>query len=459
MKPYFIADSATVTVMRPLASSSFGKYSLTLPDGVGLEDVYTLSAPNNELAYVAQLTSSRRVGGLARRFMRADVNVTATGGNDDTWTPDSDVDVTLTESASRVGSDFFLESDISRAGLGSWREFVDFNVGDVARVEIWGRVVELPITRIEPSVSDFSDNDVKIHVGGQLMNDEQARLVANSEVTKAVLADRRNLMGIRATAKAATTTAASAQAATVKLREVLSGAGATEEDVRTQLADLNTQIQAHGEATDALPLIPAYIAANTARWKAQEKIDALQDQQVLLTQRLAEANQRAIALLALQNHGALFIQSSYVLPAGPWVLLNFSGVRGELKGCQTTTVSSSNGSGGGLKFLSPGDWNVRLRVNLPPGDAFTGTNTGIRITLMPKDGGKFLDRATSFSNNDGYDQTLMVDLTATIPESGCYVYAEAYASTASGNSSWWPADTGPELTELSARQLSYPDLV
>lgn len=41
--PYFVAESATVTVMRPLASTAYGKYSLEVPEGLDLEDVYTLS--------------------------------------------------------------------------------------------------------------------------------------------------------------------------------------------------------------------------------------------------------------------------------------------------------------------------------------------------------------------------------------------------------------------------------
>ena len=187
----------------------------------------------------------------------------------------------------------------------------------------------------------------------------------------------------------------------------------------------------------------------------QRLLDAAQSKQAELTRQLTESNKRAINLLALQNHGALYIQDKYVLPAGKWIILDFSGVRGKLKGCRKIGIG---GTGTGFEFLSPGDWDIRLRVNIPDGEAIIGTTTGLRLTVMPKDGSDRTDRATSYSYNNAFDQTLTVHLTASIPESGCYVYAEGYASTTSGNSNWWPTDTGPELTEFSVRQLSYPEL-
>lgn len=316
-RPYFVADSASVTVLHSVASSAFGKYSLTVPDGVDIDDVYTLSAPGNELGYVAQLApEGRRVGGFARRFVRADVSVRSIGeSNDDTWTAASDVDTTLKEAASRVQGDFFLESDITLAGLGPWIPFEHFDVGDIADVEIWGRVVPLPVTRIEPIVSDHSIVDWKIHVGGQLVSDDEARLAENDVVRRAVVDSRRDLAGVAEAASKAVETASSAVSKAdaaqgtadsavgdaAALREVLSGAGASADDVRAQLVELNRKIQERGESQDSLPLIPAYIAANTARWRVQDELDALQDEQIALTRRLAEANRKALELQAEMN--------------------------------------------------------------------------------------------------------------------------------------------------------------
>lgn len=208
--PYLIADSAQVTVLRSLASTAFGKYGLKLPEGIDLEDVYEVSAAGNELAYVSSLGSARRVGGMFRRFVRADVNITAQGED---MVPASDVERVLDEAEKRVSGDFFLESDISKAGLGPWAPMVDFHVGDIANVEIWGRVVPLVVTRIEPKRTEHSDNDWSVHVGGQLLSDSEARLAENAEIYNAVVSDRRELAGLDGKIRAETSNRKSAIAA------------------------------------------------------------------------------------------------------------------------------------------------------------------------------------------------------------------------------------------------------
>lgn len=237
-RPYFVADAASVTVLHSVASSAFGKYSLTVPEGVDIDDIYKLSAPGNELGYVAQLApEGRRVGGFARRFVRADVSVRSIGeSNDDTWTAASDVDTTLLEASSRVQGDFFLESDISLAGLGPWVPFEHFDVGDIADVEIWGRVVPLPVTRIEPIVSDHSIVDWKIHVGGQLVSDDEARLAENDVVRRAVVDSRRDLAGVAEAASKAVETASSAVSAA-------SVAQASADSVRTDFDELAKRVE------------------------------------------------------------------------------------------------------------------------------------------------------------------------------------------------------------------------
>lgn len=246
--PYLIADSAQVTVLRSLASTAFGKYGLKLPEGVDLEDVYEVSAAGNELAYVSSLGSARRVGGMFRRFVRADVNVTAQGED---MVPASDVERVLDEAAKRVSGDFFLESDISKAGLGPWVPMVDFHVGDIVNVEIWGRVVPLVVTRIEPKRTDHSDNDWSVHVGGQLLSDSEARLAENTEIYNAVVSDRRELAGLDGKIRAETENRKSAISAESRRSDAYADSVASGVESRLS-ADFATSYERYSKALTQL---------------------------------------------------------------------------------------------------------------------------------------------------------------------------------------------------------------
>lgn len=286
--PYFVADAASVTVLRSLASSVFGKYSLNVPEGINLEDVHTFGAPDNELAYVGSLTK-RRVGGLCRRFVRADVTVTAADKTDPDWVAESDVDEVLQEAAERVASDFFLESDISRAGLGPWIPYEDFMVGDRANIALWGRRVELPVTRIDPVISDHSVVDWKIHVGGQVVSDEDARLAENALVQKALVNDRRELVGLAKQVAKAADKAESAQTSADAAQSSADGAQATANEAlasagqnNQSLGDLSTQISnAQGDASQAIEDAEATAEAlNLYKNATNQSLDLIQSQAI-----------------------------------------------------------------------------------------------------------------------------------------------------------------------------------
>lgn len=310
--PYFIADSAQVTVLRSLASTAFGKYGLKLPEGVDLEDVYEAAAPGNELAYVSSLGSARRVGGMFRRFVRADVNITAQGEG---MVPASDVERVLDEAAKRVSGDFFLESDITKAGLGAWVPFVDFHVGDIANVEIWGRVVPLAVTRIEPKRTEHSDDDWSVHVGGQLLSDSEARLAENADIYNAVVEDRRDLAGLKPQVSKAQSTANEAKIKadeTAALVEGLDIEGSIQEardavDSSNAILQLVRQLTGAAAAQGAQAQASASLAIEYARQAEEvlDKLDPLRDDVVAahaevarLSGEAAKAAQQAAASVA-----------------------------------------------------------------------------------------------------------------------------------------------------------------
>lgn len=312
--PFFVADAANVTVLRSVASTAFGKYELQVPEGIDLEDIHSFAAPGNELGYVAGL-SGARVGGMMRRFVRADVSVTAANESDPSWVPDSNVDQVLREAEQRVSGDFFLESDISLAGLGPWVPFVDFQVGDTANVDIWGRVVQLPVTRIEPVVSDHSVVDFRVHVGGQLVSDEDARLAENETIRRALVEDRRDLAGLKSQVSKAVQDSSEAKKTadeTAALVEGLDIEGSIQEardavDSSNAILQLVRQLTGAAAAQGAQAQASASLAIEYARQAEEvlDKLDPLRDDVVAahaevarLSGEAAKAAQAAAAAVA-----------------------------------------------------------------------------------------------------------------------------------------------------------------
>lgn len=465
--PYLIADSAQVTVLRSLASTAFGKYSLALPEGVDLEDVYEVAAPGNEMAYVSSLGSKQRVGGMFRRFVRADVDVTAQGED---MVPASDVERVLDDAAKRVSGDFFLESDISKAGLGPWVPMVDFTVGDIANVEIWGRVVPLAVTRIEPKSSEHSDNDWSVHVGGQLLSDSEARLAENTDIYNAVVSDRRELAGldgkIRAETsnrKAAVSAESDARRADVEsVRGVLTGGGGAQADLVASLAGLNRQLQGGGEEP-APGLIPAYLQMNTRLWQMQEETnralrrsdEALQAGQeanaelIRMALQLAEANKKVLALLHLKNHGAWSLSGNYTITKS-WRPLSFGRARGTSEGC---TLRSFPSFGTYVTLNEGGEWHISVRLYIPGQKLgpLSGDNTELRIIHMRN--GAVVDRSTAMGYDKGWPYTLHVDTVFNV-RAGDYVYADCASDSDHGDGPLSQSNSSNEYSEFMVRQLS-----
>ncbi|MDK8809147.1 hypothetical protein [Corynebacterium striatum] len=294
-------DGGGVTVARRLAYYSYGKFEVVLPEGreqVELDD-------RIQNAYISR-SPGARMGRFDFGFIRADATVNLESGT-------SDLELAIDSTLKRSEGDIFVERDVSPAGLRGHRPGVDFGLDDLVFLRVWGNRLRLPVTAIDMSASvGDGPHGSRVHLGGQLVSDGETRRRANNEILLQIAQEKRQrLRQVKAAdskassavskADAAQGTADSAVGDAAALREVLSGAGASADDVRAQLGELNRKIQERGESQDSLPLIPAYIAANTARWRVQDELDALQDEQIALTRRLAEANRKALEIQAEMN--------------------------------------------------------------------------------------------------------------------------------------------------------------
>lgn len=250
--PYFVATAPKVTVLRSLASTAFGVRKVDYPDGV---DTPELDHESHEPGYVAAL-QGKRVGGFARRFIRADVSIVADGGDK---APFSDVERVLDDAAKRTSGEFFLETEVASSGLGPWVPFVDFQVGDLARVEVFGTPVVLPVTRIAPGVDDAGHESWTVHLGGQLVSDEQARLAESEQIRRNVDESWRELANVRAEAAKAHARAEQAE------KRAVEEAGAAKEHARGLV---DAESAARSSAVESVRREAAEdLAAETSAWQ------------------------------------------------------------------------------------------------------------------------------------------------------------------------------------------------
>lgn len=153
-----VADGGEMTVGRQLATYAFGQFQTILPDGE--EQVESDSRLQNGYIYRPDNPPSGRfdVG-----FVRADVSI-------DLGAQTSDLEDVIDTAQKRVAGEVYFEREISGPGLGRYRGGVDFEIGDLVWVEIWGKRLQLPVTSIE----DYFDSGAlseRVHVGGQIISD------------------------------------------------------------------------------------------------------------------------------------------------------------------------------------------------------------------------------------------------------------------------------------------------
>ena len=192
--PVVTASGGDVTVMRTLAAGTWGTYTVELPDGLeppagpegARQDGYVSALP---------VAHRRRIGGFGRRFIRADLNVSAKHGT-------SDVEQNLDLAAERTEADVFVEFDLTKANLGHLIPEVHFTVGDYLNVLVWGRIITLPVTKIDPIITEGEITDWLVHVGGQIVSDDDQRRADNDASEAKIRQERLERAGATARAQA-----------------------------------------------------------------------------------------------------------------------------------------------------------------------------------------------------------------------------------------------------------------
>jgi len=187
-----IADGGEMTVLRDLAAFSYGRWSVDWPESVPDEQRPELP-DDRDFGYASKL--KKDPGLFGRRFVRADVTIKAQdfdeAGKPIPFSGESDVEETLDDAAKRTDGDVFFEREITRAGLGALVPRVDFDVDSVVPVLIWGKTIPSPVTSIEDVVESGAVVDYRVHVGGQLLQDDAARERANREIEATIAQERR----------------------------------------------------------------------------------------------------------------------------------------------------------------------------------------------------------------------------------------------------------------------------
>lgn len=300
-----LADGGELTVMRDLAAFTYGTWDVEWPDSVP-EENRPVIRDDRQHGYVYRMP--KQVGRMGRRFVRADVTITAAE-----YTPQatpiahsgaSDVEHTLDEATKRTEGNVFLERAVTRAGLGMLVPYKDFDVDDVLPVDVWGKIIERPVTSIDVITERGAVIDWRVHFGDALVGDEASRGRANAEIFRTIAQERRERIRevgeVRQEAQAAqqeleVTIEEQGKALQSEIDETATGLEAVRSalhgeesgnpDLVSQLVAVNAQLQRLG-AEQQPSLMLAFVELSTKLWEAQDAINE--------TNRLFRAQQEAL---------------------------------------------------------------------------------------------------------------------------------------------------------------------
>ncbi|MCQ9345853.1 hypothetical protein [Corynebacterium phoceense] len=166
-----VADGGSVTIGRRLAFYSYGKFDVIIPDDREQQE----TDDRIENGYIAR-NPGTVMGRFDFGFIRADATINLQSQT-------SDLELAIDSTNARSEGDVYLERDITPPGFGGAVPGVDFEVDDIVRVRMWRNFLRLPVTAIDyiASTSD-GPRDSRVHVGGQVISDAEARRRNNNEI-------------------------------------------------------------------------------------------------------------------------------------------------------------------------------------------------------------------------------------------------------------------------------------
>lgn len=166
-----------VTVARQVATMVYGRFQVLVPDGAEAtrDDRY-------EDGFVYR-PNKRPQGRFDLGFVRADVTI-------DMNTQISDLEMVVDAAQTRSEGAMFVQQDLSGHGLSGYVPGVDFDIGDLVGLRVFENAgpLEMPVTALQKT-SDAESWSAR--VGGSQVDDAVARRKHNSEILRAVDAERR----------------------------------------------------------------------------------------------------------------------------------------------------------------------------------------------------------------------------------------------------------------------------
>lgn len=202
------SDGGSVTMGRRLAFYSYGKFDVVIPEGREQQ----VDDGRIQNGYIAR-NPGQQMGRFDFGFIRQDATINLEAQT-------SDLELAIDSTEKRSEGDVYVERDISRAGMNGFELGRDFNLDDIVRYRVWGNYLRLPVTAgdLESSV-DGGLRGVRVHVGGQVASDSEARRRANNEILGQIENEKRQrLRQVNAESRARTAAvAAESQARTAAI--------------------------------------------------------------------------------------------------------------------------------------------------------------------------------------------------------------------------------------------------